>query len=167
MIQGPFVGSYMMMKSWIIWRTTVDTSTSLPHDSIIRMLVAKIAIVITVADDFFDMRSTLEELHVLTDAVYRWDSKGLNGPSKAIFDVLDDLVTDTTKELVLQGKIDVTEDFRDLVGMKIAKITKKGSKPDKNEHEIVKSAQKPDPKIFSVHRTQIQVQKSRQKPIAN
>nr|GEU83693.1 reverse transcriptase domain-containing protein [Tanacetum cinerariifolium] len=30
----------------------------------------------------------------------------------------------------------------------IAKITKKGSKPDKNEHEIVKSAQKPDPKTF-------------------
>ncbi|GKA76902.1 geranyllinalool synthase [Tanacetum coccineum] len=44
----------------------------------------------------------------------RWDGKGLNGPSKAIFDVLDDLVTDTTKELVLQGKIDLTEDFRDL-----------------------------------------------------
>ena len=45
----------------------------------------------------------------------RWDGKGLNGPSKVIFDVLDNLVTDTTKELVLQGKIDVTEDFRDLV----------------------------------------------------
>nr|GEU66338.1 geranyllinalool synthase [Tanacetum cinerariifolium] len=83
----------------------IAASTSLPHDSIIRMLVAKSAIVITVADDFFDMRGTLEE----------WDGKGLNGPSKAIFDVLDDLVTNTTKELVLQGKIDVIEDFRDLV----------------------------------------------------
>ncbi|GJY13172.1 (E,E)-geranyllinalool synthase-like protein [Tanacetum coccineum] len=92
----------------------IAASTSLPHDSIIRMLVAKSAIVITVADDFFDMRGTLEELQVLIDAVYRWDGKGLNGPSKAIFDVLDDLVTDTTKELVLQGKIDLTEDFRDL-----------------------------------------------------
>nr|GEV83032.1 hypothetical protein [Tanacetum cinerariifolium] len=30
----------------------------------------------------------------------------------------------------------------------LAKITKKGSKPDKNEHEIVKSAQKPNPKIL-------------------
>nr|GEX30567.1 reverse transcriptase domain-containing protein [Tanacetum cinerariifolium] len=38
----------------------------------------------------------------------------------------------------------------------LAKITKKWSKPDKNEHEIVKSAQKPDPKTFSVHRSQIQ-----------
>nr|GEW59040.1 (E,E)-geranyllinalool synthase [Tanacetum cinerariifolium] len=44
----------------------------------------------------------------------RWDGKGLNGPSKAIFDVLDDLVTNTIKELVLQGKIDIIEDFRDL-----------------------------------------------------
>nr|GEX70978.1 integrase, catalytic region, zinc finger, CCHC-type, peptidase aspartic, catalytic [Tanacetum cinerariifolium] len=32
----------------------------------------------------------------------------------------------------------------------LAKITKKWLKPDKNEHEIVKSAQKPDPKIFSL-----------------
>nr|GFB19313.1 hypothetical protein [Tanacetum cinerariifolium] len=32
-----------------------------------------------------------------------------------------------------------------------SKITKKGSKPDKNEHEIVKNAQKPDPKTFSVY----------------
>nr|GEX21687.1 hypothetical protein [Tanacetum cinerariifolium] len=34
------------------------------------------------------------------------------------------------------------------IGTNLAKITKKGSKPDKNEHEIVKSAQKPDPKIL-------------------
>nr|GEW89427.1 reverse transcriptase domain-containing protein [Tanacetum cinerariifolium] len=40
-------------------------------------------------------------------------------------------------------------DFNDL-GTDIANITKKGPKPDKIEHEIVKSAQKPDPKIFSV-----------------
>nr|GEV29356.1 retrovirus-related Pol polyprotein from transposon TNT 1-94 [Tanacetum cinerariifolium] len=32
--------------------------------------------------------------------------------------------------------------------MDMAKITKKWPKPDKNEHEIVKSAQKPDPKTF-------------------
>nr|GEV85109.1 DNA-directed DNA polymerase [Tanacetum cinerariifolium] len=35
-------------------------------------------------------------------------------------------------------------------GTDLAKITKKGLKPDKIEHEIVKSAQKPDPKTFSV-----------------
>ena len=50
----------------------IAASTALPHDSIIRMLVAKSAIVITVADDFFDMRGTLEELHVLIDAIYRY-----------------------------------------------------------------------------------------------
>nr|GEU67077.1 reverse transcriptase domain-containing protein [Tanacetum cinerariifolium] len=33
-------------------------------------------------------------------------------------------------------------------GMDLAKITKKWPKPDKIEHEIVKNAQKPDPKIF-------------------
>ncbi|KAM0012155.1 putative alpha-farnesene synthase [Helianthus debilis subsp. tardiflorus] len=78
------------------------------------MLVAKSAILISVADDFFDMRGTLEELHLLMDAINRWDGNGLSGPSKAIFDVLDDLVKDVTKTLVLRGKIDLTEDFRGL-----------------------------------------------------
>ncbi|KAI3697982.1 hypothetical protein L6452_31090 [Arctium lappa] len=94
----------------------VAASTSLPHDSIIRMLVAKSAILITVADDFFDMRGSLEELQVLIEAIHRWDGRGLNGPSKVIFDVLDDLVRDATNMLVLHKKIDVTEDFRDLCG---------------------------------------------------
>ncbi|CAI9270106.1 unnamed protein product [Lactuca saligna] len=93
---------------------SVAASTCLPHDSIIRMLVAKSAILITVADDFFDMIGNLEELHILIDAIRRWDGKGLSGPSKVIFDVLDDLVRDTTETLVLQGNIDVIEDFRDL-----------------------------------------------------
>ncbi|KAJ0808596.1 putative alpha-farnesene synthase [Helianthus annuus] len=92
----------------------ISASTSLPHDSLIRMLVAKSAILITVADDFFDMRGTLEELHLLMDAINRWDGNGLSGPSKVIFDVLDDLVKDVTKTLVLRGKIDLTEDFRGL-----------------------------------------------------
>ncbi|KAI3740788.1 hypothetical protein L2E82_31262 [Cichorium intybus] len=91
----------------------IAASTSLPHDSMIRMLVAKSAIVITVADDFFDMRGSLDELHILIEAIHRWDGKGLIGPSKVIFDVLDDLVRDSTKSLVL-GNIDIIEDFRDL-----------------------------------------------------
>nr|GEY45397.1 reverse transcriptase domain-containing protein [Tanacetum cinerariifolium] len=33
----------------------------------------------------------------------------------------------------------------------LAKITKKGSKPEKIKNEIMKSAQKPDPKEFFVH----------------
>ena len=49
--------------------------------------------------------------------IYRWDGKGLSGPSKVIFEVLDDLVRDTTNTLMFHhGNInDVTEDFRDLV----------------------------------------------------
>lgn len=50
----------------------VAASTSLPHDSYIRLLVAKCAIVITVADDFFDMRGSLEELHVLIEAIHKY-----------------------------------------------------------------------------------------------
>lgn len=50
---------------------SVAASTCLPHDSIIRMLVAKSAILITVADDFFDMIGNLEELHILIDAIRR------------------------------------------------------------------------------------------------
>nr|GEW77884.1 hypothetical protein [Tanacetum cinerariifolium] len=40
------------------------------------------------------------------------------------------------------------EEEHERSGTDLAKNTKKGSKLDKNEHEIVKSAQKPDPKIF-------------------
>ncbi|KAK1421922.1 hypothetical protein QVD17_24659 [Tagetes erecta] len=92
----------------------ISASTCLPHDSLIRMLVAKSAIIITVADDFFDMRGSLEELHLLIEAINRWDGEGLSGPSKVIFDVLDDLVREITKTLVLGGKMDLTQDFRHL-----------------------------------------------------
>nr|GFA29022.1 hypothetical protein [Tanacetum cinerariifolium] len=40
------------------------------------------------------------------------------------------------------------ETIRRLLGTDIAIITKKRPKPNKNEHEIVKSTQKPDPKTF-------------------
>nr|GEZ30757.1 hypothetical protein [Tanacetum cinerariifolium] len=39
----------------------------------------------------------------------------------------------------------------DLGSTDLAKITKKWSKSDKNKHEIVKDAQKPDPKTFFVY----------------
>jgi geranyllinalool synthase len=50
----------------------VAAVTTLPHDSYIRMLVAKSAIIITVADDFFDEIGSLNELEILTDAVQRY-----------------------------------------------------------------------------------------------
>nr|GEU54041.1 zinc finger, CCHC-type [Tanacetum cinerariifolium] len=46
----------------------------------------------------------------------------------------------------------------DSLDMDIVKITKKWPKLDKNEHEIVKSAQKPDPKTFSMHKSQVKSQ---------
>ena len=49
----------------------VTASSTLPYDSEIRMIVAKSAIVITVADDFFDMEGSLIELKGLTNAVQR------------------------------------------------------------------------------------------------
>jgi geranyllinalool synthase len=49
----------------------VATSSTLPCDSKIRMMVAKSAIVITVADDFFDMEGSLSELKGLTNAIQR------------------------------------------------------------------------------------------------
>jgi geranyllinalool synthase len=49
----------------------VAASTSLPQDSEIRMMVAKSAIVITVADDFYDMEGSLDDLERITDAVQR------------------------------------------------------------------------------------------------
>lgn len=49
----------------------ISASLSLPYDSDIRMIGAKGAILITVADDFFDMEGSLNELNILTDAVRR------------------------------------------------------------------------------------------------
>ena len=49
----------------------ISASLSLPYDSDIRMMVAKSAILITVADDFFDMEGSLNELNILTAAVRR------------------------------------------------------------------------------------------------
>lgn len=50
----------------------VAASCSLPYGSDIRMMVAKSAIIITVADDFFDMKASLDELTSLTHAIRRY-----------------------------------------------------------------------------------------------
>ncbi|WOH12037.1 hypothetical protein DCAR_0831534 [Daucus carota subsp. sativus] len=71
-----------------------------PHHSIIRKLVTKSAILITVADDFYDMEGSLTELQFLTEAVQRWDGEGLTGPSKIIFDALDHFVRDMAAEFL-------------------------------------------------------------------
>ncbi|KAK7400509.1 hypothetical protein VNO78_11718 [Psophocarpus tetragonolobus] len=93
----------------------IATATSYPHDSYIRILVAKTAILITVVDDFFDMEGSLSELENLTDAVKRWDRRGLRSRSKVIFDALDELVTEAAIEYLKQGGIhDIKISLQDL-----------------------------------------------------
>ncbi|XP_044495338.1 (E,E)-geranyllinalool synthase isoform X2 [Mangifera indica] len=92
----------------------VASSTTLPYDSLVRLIVAKGAIIITVADDFFDMKGSLDELINLTDAVRRWDSKGLNGHSKTIFEALDHHVKEIAEEHLQQQGSDITKELQDL-----------------------------------------------------
>lgn len=48
------------------------TPISLPLDSEARKIVAKCAILVTVADDFFDEHGSLDELQRLNEAVQRY-----------------------------------------------------------------------------------------------
>ncbi|KAK2969848.1 hypothetical protein RJ640_030157 [Escallonia rubra] len=92
----------------------VAASSCLPRDSLVRMIVAKSAILITVADDFFDMKGALDELQELTEAVQRWDGKGLRGPSKVIFAALVDFVTEIATEFLHQQGSDITRYLQDI-----------------------------------------------------
>ncbi|KAL6991019.1 geranyllinalool synthase [Sarracenia purpurea var. burkii] len=92
----------------------IASSTSLPHDSLVRMIVAKSAILVTVADDFFDVKGSLHDLQILTQAVQRWDGKGLSGHGKIIFRALDSLVNYIAMKHLHQQGTDVTENLRDM-----------------------------------------------------
>ncbi|XP_061977401.1 (E,E)-geranyllinalool synthase [Populus nigra] len=92
----------------------VAASTSLPQDSEIRMMVAKSAIVITVSDDFYDMKGSLDDLEKITDAIQRWDATGLSGHSKTIFDALDSLLNELARKYFRQHGTDITNSLRDI-----------------------------------------------------
>ncbi|KAJ6767148.1 (EE)-GERANYLLINALOOL SYNTHASE-LIKE [Salix purpurea] len=92
----------------------VAASTPVPHDSEIRMMVAKSGIVITVADDFYDIEGSLDDLEKITNAVQRWDAKGLRGHSKTIFDALDNLVNELARKYFRQHGTDITNSLRDI-----------------------------------------------------
>ncbi|KAG5516848.1 hypothetical protein RHGRI_037546 [Rhododendron griersonianum] len=92
----------------------IASSTCLPLDSTVRILVAKSSILVTVADDLYDMEGSLDELHALTQAVQRWDGKGLSGHGDNIFRALDDIVSEIAENHVQQYGIDITENLRDL-----------------------------------------------------
>lgn len=44
----------------------------LPYNSMMRLVIAKAAIIVTVADDFYDMEGSLSDLEILTHAVMRF-----------------------------------------------------------------------------------------------
>ncbi|KAJ9690377.1 hypothetical protein PVL29_012829 [Vitis rotundifolia] len=92
------------------------SSSQLPHHSEVRLVVAKVAILITVADDFFDMQGSLDELESLTEAVRRWDGRGLTGHSEVIFKALDNLVNEIAAKYLHQqgGECDIAKILRDM-----------------------------------------------------
>ncbi|CAK7350657.1 unnamed protein product [Dovyalis caffra] len=92
----------------------ISASTSLPQDSETRLMVAKSAVVITVADDFYDMEGSLDDLEKITEAVRRWDAKGLSGHSKTIFDALDNLVNELARKHIRQRGTDITDNLRNI-----------------------------------------------------
>ncbi|KAH7838107.1 hypothetical protein Vadar_022141 [Vaccinium darrowii] len=94
----------------------IATSTCLSLDSTVRIMVAKSAILVTVADDFFDMEGSLDELHSLTQAVQRWDGKGLTSHGSIIFRALDNIVNEIAEKHVHQQGCDIMENLRDLWG---------------------------------------------------
>ncbi|OIV91766.1 hypothetical protein TanjilG_26619 [Lupinus angustifolius] len=102
-------------KTTYCYFAVAASTTFIPHDSYIRMLSAKSGIIITVADDFFDMIGSSTELEALTYAVGRWDSKGLSSHSKTIFDALDNLVSEVNGRYLLQeGTTDISRSLQDL-----------------------------------------------------
>lgn len=53
----------------------VASCSLFPHNSIMRLLIAKAAIIVTVADDFYDMEASLPDLEILTLAVQRYTAR--------------------------------------------------------------------------------------------
>ncbi|XP_056175752.1 S-linalool synthase-like [Syzygium oleosum] len=94
----------------------VASSVSLPCNSDVRVMVAKSAIIITVADDFFDMEGSLEDLEKLTDAVQRWDGEGLRGHAKTLFEALDDIVADFRVKCFKQSGKDIKKNLQHIWG---------------------------------------------------
>nr|QIQ55998.1 putative terpene synthase 7 [Eremophila drummondii] len=89
-------------------------STCLPFNPIMRSVMAKAGIIVTVADDFYDTEGSLSELQVLTDAVKRWNSKGLDGHGKTIFDAVDSFVKDTAANCDPRHEKEVVAKLQDI-----------------------------------------------------
>ncbi|XP_021726213.1 S-linalool synthase-like [Chenopodium quinoa] len=92
----------------------IASSASFPYESDVRLIVAKSAVLITIVDDFFDTKGSLDELQTIAKAVQRWDNKGLTSHSKILFDILDNFVGELAKTYHDQHQIDITTSLRNL-----------------------------------------------------
>ncbi|KAJ8616318.1 hypothetical protein MRB53_035690 [Persea americana] len=106
----------------------------------VRMTSAKNGILLTIIDDFFDFKGSMDELTCFTDAVERWDGEGLHGVGKVLFNALNDLINDTaTQAFPIQGR-DVTEHLQDMwcevirSWLQEAEWSKKDYKPSIDEY---------------------------------
>ncbi|XP_042471314.1 S-linalool synthase-like [Zingiber officinale] len=88
--------------------------TCLPLHCDLRKIVAKCAILVTFADDFYDEKGTQIELETLTEAVNRWEGGNLRSHSKVIFDTLDALVDEIESKAFLKHGNPVKEALRDM-----------------------------------------------------
>ncbi|XP_052182999.1 (E,E)-geranyllinalool synthase [Diospyros lotus] len=100
--------------TYCYYAAATSSSSTLPPDSLARLIVAKTAILVTVADDFFDMEGSLNELRALTEAVERWDGQHLSGHCRTIFDALDGFVTDMANKHLHQHSSDILENLRNM-----------------------------------------------------
>ncbi|XP_072951027.1 (E,E)-geranyllinalool synthase [Typha angustifolia] len=89
-------------------------SVSLPLCSDVRKSMAKCAILVVLADDFYDEEGSYCELRELTEAVQRWEGSLLCGHSRVVFDALDGLVLDIASKAHNQQGLDVKEDIKDI-----------------------------------------------------
>ncbi|CAE5962780.1 unnamed protein product [Arabidopsis arenosa] len=94
------------------------TVTSLPYEYAIKFgkLAAKSAILITIADDFFDEVASFNDLEALTKAVLRWEGEELKGYGKIIFRALDDIVRETANTCRTHHKTDIIVHLRNIWG---------------------------------------------------
>ncbi|XP_058073232.1 (E,E)-geranyllinalool synthase-like [Magnolia sinica] len=85
-----------------------------PGLSNVRMTLAKTGTLVTVVDDFFDTKGSLDELNNLTKAVQRWEVGDLSYHSKTIFEALNDLINDIAAKCLDQHGHDIVKDLREL-----------------------------------------------------
>ncbi|CAL8140048.1 unnamed protein product [Prunus armeniaca] len=90
----------------------------------VRLAVVKSAILVTVADDFFDREGSTDELEALANAVNRWEPKGLTGHGKTIFNALKDLVDDISGQFFNKNGYDIKAYLQELWCQTIASWSK-------------------------------------------